>query len=115
METLSGKVVNFKSEFDKESKVLAEMVKALAEIQKKEKGKLDTLGKNLNVEMGKFREKLAATNLEDGEEREKHFQERAGQETHLLKRVEHLELVSSFKKRRFSDIIFKNLGILSRI
>lgn len=104
METLSGKIVGFKTDFDNESKVLAEMVKALAEIQKKEKGKLDQLGKNLDAEMDKLRDTLEEQNKEQQDkgneeeaEKDANFQERVGQDNLLLaKRVEKLEMVMKF-------------------
>jgi hypothetical protein len=89
METLSGKLLNFKSDFDAESKVLAEMVKALAEIQKKEKAKLDQMGKSVNNEMEKFKAKLEQNHTTE----DKNFQERLGQDSQLVKRVERLEKV----------------------
>lgn len=114
METLSGKLVGFKSDFDKESKVLAEMVKALAEIQKKEKGKLDQLGKNLDAEMDKLRDTLEEQNNHGDGEKDNNFQERAGQDSLLLvKRVEQLELVnyliySNFVRFMTQKIKFRN-------
>ncbi|XP_035715163.1 uncharacterized protein LOC110859066 isoform X2 [Folsomia candida] len=118
METLSGKLVGFKSDFDKESKVLAEMVKALAEIQKKEKGKLDQLGKNLDAEMDKLRDTLEEQNNHGDGEKDNNFQERAGQDSLLLvKRVEQLELnlkSTQTTVKNESEIFQRELGDLSK-
>ncbi|OXA51105.1 hypothetical protein Fcan01_14353 [Folsomia candida] len=125
METLSGKIVGFKTDFDNESKVLAEMVKALAEIQKKEKGKLDQLGKNLDAEMDKLRDTLEEQNKEQQDkgneeeaEKDANFQERVGQDNLLLaKRVEKLEMSlksTQTSMRNESDIFQRELGDLSK-
>lgn len=90
------------------------MVKALAEIQKKEKGKLDQLGKNLDAEMDKLRDTLEEQNNHGDGEKDNNFQERAGQDSLLLvKRVEQLELVnyliySNFVRFMTQKIKFRN-------